>query len=172
METPFQLSGQEILEMAKEDQMMRSGPQWNETMDMEHTEKMKQIVAVIGWPTITKVGSDAAHAAWLLVQHADHDIEFQEYCLSLMKQEPMGEVSLTDIAYLEDRIRVSRGLPQLYGTQFCVDAHGTFGPSPIEDVSGIEQRREEVGLGSFMEYQKEMESIFHARNKSAGPAAN
>lgn len=29
---------------------------WDETIDAKHTERMKEIVAEIGWPTVSKVG--------------------------------------------------------------------------------------------------------------------
>ena len=38
-----------------------------EALDKVHTARMKQIIAEIGWPTITKVGKDGAFDAWLLV---------------------------------------------------------------------------------------------------------
>lgn len=156
---------EEILAMAKEDQAMRSSGQWNDSVDQKNTLRMKQIVAETGWPTVSKIGEDAAHAAWLLIQHADHDVAFQEHCLSLMKEESREEVAPPDVAYLEDRIRVSRGLSQLYGTQFFVNADGKFGPNPIEDMINIDQRRKEVGLDAFDDYQKEMETVFQAQKK-------
>ncbi len=42
-----------------------------------NTQAMKQIVAQHGWPGEKLVGAMGAQAAWLLVQHVDHDREFQ-----------------------------------------------------------------------------------------------
>lgn len=57
--------------------------------------------------------------AWLLIQHADSDVEFQQYCLELMEREvESGGVAKSDVAFLTDRILVNKGKPQLYGTQF------------------------------------------------------
>ena len=73
-----------------------------------------------GWLGKTLVGEDGAHHAWLLVQHADFDKDFQSSCLKLMSAQPKGEVSGVDIAYLTDRILVANGKPQKYGTQATV----------------------------------------------------
>lgn len=111
---------------------------------------MKLIVAEIGWPTISKVGPDGAFHAWLLVQHADHDVVFQEQCLTLMKGLPTHEIDREDIAYLEDRVRLNKGLGQLYGTQFTLE-NGRWVPRTIEDEESINERRAEIGMGPLSE---------------------
>lgn len=153
----------EILQMAEEDQRMRNEGPWDTTVDEQNTEQMKKVVKKIGWPTVSKVGLEASVRAWLLVQHADHDPEFQELCLQKMREAPEGEVRPQDIAYLEDRVRVNTGRPTLYGTQFYIDEAGDFGPRPIEDKEGLDERRSAVGLGSFSEYEAEMRELEASR---------
>lgn len=145
----------EIDAMAKIDQDMRlkdlSQPDaWDENVDARNTERMKGIVAEIGWPTISKVGEVSSHNAWLLVQHADHQVDFQEQCLTLIKQESAGEVSLRDIAMLEDRVRVNKNQPQIYGTQFR-DITGEHKPLPIEDEANVDKRRKKMGMVTLKE---------------------
>ncbi len=154
---------QEILRMFDEDQAMRLYGTWDMEIDRRNTARMKEIVAAIGWPTISKYGEQVAHAAWLLVQHADKDPLLQEEVLSLMKNLPDGEVLKQDIAFLEDRVRVNNGRPTLYGTQFYNDPQGEFGPQPIEDRGTLDERRAAVGLGSFAEYEKEIQEADKAR---------
>ncbi|MBP6929696.1 MAG: hypothetical protein KBB77_02045 [Candidatus Moranbacteria bacterium] len=154
----------ELLALAHSDQDARrhwqeTGETWEKTLDKRNTERLKEIVAKIGWPTQSKVGEEAANAAWLLVQHADHDPEFQQQCLDLMQHEPDGEVRKQDRAFLEDRVRVSTGRPTLYGTQFDYDSEGKFGPVPIEDRENLNTRRKEMGLGLFEEYELEMKEL-------------
>jgi hypothetical protein len=143
----------EINTMAQEDQGIRikeiNNPDFNGgDIDRVNTERMKRIISQIGWPTISKVGKDASFNAWLLVQHADHDIEFQKQCLSLMEQEPNTEVSSHDVAYLTDRVRVHSGQPQIYGTQFKPD-NPPFVPEEIENKENVEERRKQMGLGTL-----------------------
>jgi hypothetical protein len=64
-------------------------------------------------------GEDGAQAAWLLAQHADRRPELQQVLLEAMRAAvKAGEAAPADLAYLEDRVRVNAGRPQLYGTQF------------------------------------------------------
>lgn len=149
----------ELKSMVDIDQNMRERSQaedyWDETVDTKHTERMKEIVAEIGWPTISKVGAEGASNAWILVQHADHDVDFQEQCLGLMKDAPAGEVDITDVAYLTDRVCVNRGKGQLYGTQFTQE-DGKHIPRAIEDEANIDARRAGVGLSPLSEQIQHM----------------
>ncbi len=129
----------------------RSDDYWDETIDVKHTERMKQIVSEIGWPTISKVGIVGASNAWLLVQHANHDVDFQEHCLQLMKEAPAGEVSIIDTAYLTDRVNVHRGKGQIYGTQVTRE-NGKHIPRTIEDEVHVDARRAAIGMGPLSEY--------------------
>jgi hypothetical protein len=112
---------------------------------------LKKILAESGWPGRSLVGVDGAHAAWLLVQHADTDRPFQKECLQLMETAPAGEVAGDDIAYLTDRVRLADGRPQLYGTQLEF-RDGEWVPRPIEDEEHIDQRRKDRGLPPLAEY--------------------
>lgn len=122
----------------------------DDTLDQRNTERMKEIIDQIGWPTVSKVGKKASTNAWLLVQHADHDVEFQKLCLSLMKEQIEGEVDQKDIAYLEDRVRVNTGQPQIYGTQFRWEG-GNKPIQDIEDIENVDERRRVVGLNTLAE---------------------
>ncbi len=74
--------------------------QWNLSIEL-----IREIVAAHGWPRISLVGEDGAGAAWLVVQHMDMDLEFQQRCLSLMQQAFLdGDVRPRDLAYLTDRV--------------------------------------------------------------------
>lgn len=121
---------------------------WDSRIDEENTAWLENVVHAHSWPTISDVGEEASQAAWLLVQHADHRPDFQAHCLELMKALPKGQVSSRNIAYLEDRVRVGQGKPQLYGTQFYKEGN-YFGPRPIEDEANLEARRSSMGLETF-----------------------
>lgn len=129
--------------------------QWDGSVDEQNTAYLETLIAASGWPTISAVGSEASQAAWLLVQHADHYPDFQINCLELMKALPSSEVKPSNIAYLEDRIRVARGEPQLYGTQFYKEGDH-FEPRPIEDEAKLDKRRETMGLETFEAYKQRM----------------
>lgn len=143
----------EIERMTDVDQEMRerSGTEedfWDDEVDKRNTERMKEIIAKIGFPSISKVGKEGSHNAWLLIQHADLDVEFQKMCLELMKGAPAGEVEKRDIAYLEDRIKVNQKQGQIYGTQFTQEG-GKHIPQPIEDEDNVDIRRAKMGMDTL-----------------------
>lgn len=152
-----------ILRYAQRDQAMRQQylagcGTWDASLDAESTEFLRTIVAAIGWPTIRMVGSEASAAAWLLLQHSP-DIDFMEHCLELMKAVPRGEVALRDIAFLEDRVCLLRGWPQIYGSQF--QGRGkTLRLYPVQDTERLDERRVAMGLSPFAEYEKQIRQMY------------
>lgn len=127
---------------------MTSG-QWEtvEALDKRHTTRIKELIAEIGWPTISKVGNEGSTHAWLLVQHADLEPEFQKECLTLMKQCARKDIDILNIIYLEDRILSFAGKPQLYGTQFFRKGKDApYQPYPSSDPETLDERRGAVGL--------------------------
>lgn len=151
----------ELIEMRAADQELRTqwrdrhnDPQWVELVketDCVNTARLKEIVERYGWPTISMVGEQGSEAAWLLVQHADHDLEFQLRCLALMKAS--GDVNPLNVAYLTDRTLVAQGKPQIYGTQFYrPNGEGKHIPQPIKDSDKVDDRRAELGMSSLKEY--------------------
>jgi len=144
----------EILAMAEADQKMRhefSADQRSrdQSVDERNAGRMRAIVSEMGWPTTSKVGAQAEHMAWLLVQHAE--LEFQKECFALMAREPADEVCPRHLAYLEDRIRVREGLLQRYGTQLQKSGDG-WQPLPTEEPDSLDARRRAVGLEPISEY--------------------
>lgn len=159
---------EEIKRMYTEDQAMRLRSLENggiieseedDTLDKRNTERIKQIVDQVGWLTIPRFGQEVSNDAWLLVQHADHDVEFQKKCLKLMKAQPEGAVSKRNIAYLEDRTRVNEGRLQLYGTQFHGEGE-SYGPRPIEDPEKVNERRAAIGMESLEEYRQQLLKVY------------
>lgn len=127
-------------------------------IDACHIAHMKRIVRDYGWPTRSLVGQDGAHAAWLLVQHADQNPVFQSRCLDLMHTElTVGEVDPKDVAYLTDRVLVNQNKPQVYGTQFH-QVGGKSVPRPIQDPLTVDVRRAEIGLSTMADYKQLMKT--------------
>lgn len=122
-------------------------------VDQRNTQRLREIVDEIGWPTRSKVGDKAEHLAWLIVQHADRDLAFQRRCLALMEDEPPDEVCPRHLAYLEDRIRVAEGRPQRFGTQLTMTPQGLDAKS-LEDPAHVDDRRRRVGLEPLADYVK------------------
>lgn len=154
----------EILEMFNRDQEARfsnTNPEEIKQIDIDNTKRLKEIIEKEGYLNIDEIGVEASNALWLLIQHADLDRDFQIKCLELMKQLHDGYINKKNIAYLEDRVRVGTGKPQLYGTQFHRREDGKLVLKDIEDVENVDQRRKEMGLGTLEEYKKDFYSKCH-----------
>jgi len=125
-----------------------------ESIDADNTAWMKTLVARHGWPTLAAAGAEACGNAWLLVQHADRDVAFQEHCLALLEAAvARGEAEKKHLAYLSDRVAMHRGRPQRYGTQFR-QVDGKLEPYTLEDPARVDAWRAEAGLGTLDEYRK------------------
>jgi Family of unknown function (DUF6624) len=125
-------------------------------IDEENTRWLAEVLSARGWPGRTLVGEEGAGAAWLLAQHADRDpVRQRAFLHALRSAVGQGQASRAHLAYLEDRVRVNAGQPQLYGTQFTV-TDGEVGPCPIEDRQRLDERRAEAGLEPFADYEARM----------------
>ena len=133
-------------------------------VDKANTMDLKALLKVHGWFKVSAFGKQADHNAWLLVQHADHDLEFQKNILeqleSLLKTK---DTNPANYAYLYDRVAVSpqqkNKLKQRYGTQGQCRGEGLWEPHPIEDIDNLDQRRESVGLETMQDYKNKFKDI-------------
>jgi hypothetical protein len=129
-----------------------------ERIDRANTTWLSEVVDARGWPGRSLVGDDGAQAAWLLAQHSGRNRDLERKFLSLLRAAVAdGEAKSSQLAYLEDRVRIHEGRPQLYGTQFRRVGIGSDAePSPIEDPDRLDERRAAVGLPPFAEYEARM----------------
>ncbi|TQS24416.1 hypothetical protein FLX08_00705 [Microbispora hainanensis] len=150
---------QDIREPADEPPSQERMAQWR-SIDRDNTAWLRSVVGARGWPLLSQVGEEAALAAWLLAQHADASPEVQrEFHRALSDAVSRNEAKPAHLAYLEDRIRVGSGRPQLYGTQFFRDDSG-FRPHPIEDADRLDDRRAAMGLEPFSQYEAQMRRLY------------
>ena len=140
-----------------------------QAVDAENTRWMKEQIEAHGWLGASLVGPDGARNAWLLVQHADADPEFQQRCLDLMNDMPDGEVDKADIAYLTDRVLSAAGKPQRFGTQVEV-VDGRAVVNNVEDEANLDKRRAELGLPPISEYLKLIEASYSPAQTDNEPA--
>lgn len=126
-------------------------------IDGDNTAWLKADIAANGWYRISSTGAASDNAAWLLSQHADRNPEFQREVLAIL--EPLvalKETSPSSYAYLTDRVAVNEQRPQRYGTQGNCVAKDVWAPDELEDPDHVQARRDEVKLGSLVEYTAHM----------------
>ena len=124
---------------------------WNE-VDTENLAALMRMMPTEGWFTISRYGRPAAHAAFLIAQHAD---------LALWRRlvpvlEPLvakGEVEGRDYALMYDRLAISEGRAQRYGSQVRCEG-GRYVAYPIENPESVDIRRAAMGLPPEAEYMQ------------------
>ena len=143
----------ELLRRVEKDQDARKPPDFDRMreVDAENLPWLKAVVAERGWPGSSLVGVDGAHAMWLMVQHATEDLAFMRECLDLLTAAvAAGEASITDQAFLTDRVLLHEGEQQVYGTQMTRRG-GQWIADNLRDPDSVDERRAAVGMGPLAE---------------------
>jgi Family of unknown function (DUF6624) len=138
-------------------------------IDRANSARMRQIITVHGWPGKSAVGEDGSYAAWLLVQHAADDLQEQALIL-LSDAVRRGDASPDNLAYLTDRVRMHRGEPQLYGTQYRYSPDAGLVMHEVADPERLDERRAAVGLGPHAESDARMRARYAAKDGDERPA--
>jgi len=130
-------------------------------------ERCKELFDAYGYLGADRVGTKAADAFWLLVQHADRDVAFQQRVVEAMKPVvARGDARPDNLAYLTDRVLANSGRPQVYGTQVTYENRtGRILPKPLEDPAGVDARRAEVGMEPLWEYINSMTEMHFQMNQ-------
>jgi hypothetical protein len=127
-------------------------------VDLDATQYMRSTLDTIDWIDIQRFGSAVSARAWLLVQHADRDPEFQ--ALALKRMAPYletGGVDRANYAYLWDRVAVNNGRQQRFGTQPDWQCrNGKLELMPVEDPANLDARRAGMNLGPAADALAEM----------------
>lgn len=120
-------------------------------------KKCIDILNTYGYPNYDLVSEDASNDYWLLVQHCDNNIKFQKKVLKqLEKFSKIGKASITNMAYLRDRVNKNSKKNQIYGTQVFRNKNGKYEVYPIQNSESVDDRRKNVGLEPLKEYLDSM----------------
>lgn len=127
-------------------------------LDVRNREWLRETVTTRGWFRISEYGEYADAAAWLIVQHADLDVEFQREMRALL--DPIaaeGDMRASSYAMLTDRVAVNSGEPQRYGSQGRCVGRGQWDAFPYTGTfEEMDARRESVGLEHHAAYVSRM----------------
>ena len=119
--------------------------------DSINTDRIVEIIEAYGYPGRSLVGPDQASTAFLVIQHAN--LEVQEKYLPLLKAAAADdELSWSSVALLIDRVNLGQGKKQIYGSQVTSDNEGNHYFLPIEQPYQVDSIRATVGLGPLSDY--------------------
>lgn len=142
-----------------------------ERIHIDNSEKLNEIIDKIGFPTTEKVGKEANHAAWMIIQHSISSPVFMKKCADLLSVEvSLNKADPKLLATLTDRIVILEGNPQLYGTGFDWDENGVLNPNKYDDLDKVNERRKSIGLNTLEEQTKLIRQQALAENQ--GPPAD
>jgi hypothetical protein len=144
---------QSVRNIAAEEMVKRAQAALQDVMnvDVANLVRLRNVIASDGVPTLHMVGPRGMNALWVLVQHADGDLELQDRVLKALSNNNQG-LPMDQIALLTDRVLVNQGKAQRYGSQFH-RVNGAFVLDPVEDEAHLPERRESVGLMPLSAYE-------------------
>jgi hypothetical protein len=137
-----------------------------EEVHRANSSRLRQIIAVFGWPGMALVGDQGAKAAWRIALHSIGEPAFMRQCRDLIDNASQtGDAPRWQFAIIDDRIRVYEGQPQRYGTQLRAGPNG-LEPHPIENEGRVNSMRMQAGLPPLAR------TLAQARAQPQPPAAD
>jgi len=125
----------------------------------DHIVKLCEVLKTYGWPTTALVDREGVAAAFYILKNGG-TYELQRDLLpviaAVVKKDPSQK---KEFAGIVDRLRVSAGMKQLFGTQ-AVSMGGFLVLYPIEDQARVDARRAEFGLVPLELYIRGLEQSY------------
>ena len=123
-----------------------------EELHRANASRLRQIIAVFGWPGIALVGEKGAQSGVAHRNAFHREPSFMRQCRDLIdRASDAGDAPRWQFAIIDDRIRVYEGRPQRYGTQLRMGPNG-LEPHPIENESRVNSMRMQAGLPPFAKH--------------------
>ena len=146
-----------LLDMETRDQAVRAELTSAGELDLQYhpklseihranSSRLRQMIAVFGWPGRKLVGDHGARAAWRIALHSFGEPSFMRQCRDLLDVASQhDDAPRWQFAIIDDRVRVYEGKPHRYGTQLRQGASG-LEPHPLENESRVNSMRMQAGL--------------------------
>ncbi len=144
-----------ILEKVRKEDGLNRVDEINPLIDRKNLEIVVSIIENCGMPTSKSIDKKHIVTIFLVLQHGDN-YHRKKYFHLIEQAVKNGDLEKSDYALMKDRILVSDGKPQIYGTQLTSTLHDSnkFEVYEIEEPEYVDQRRAEVGLNPINEYLK------------------
>src|SRR5690606_23834265 len=115
-----------------------------EAVDGENQTALLAMVPPEGWFLKSRYGDKAATAAFHIVQHSDESL-WRRFLPVLEPRVADGGIDGQSSGLMFDRLAVTEGRLQRYGSQFRCDA-GKYRAYPMEDPGRVDERRRAMGF--------------------------
>ena len=148
-----------LLQVVDKDQTKPSDQKKLDKAYDENIAKLCQLIKTNGWPITATVDREGVFAAFHVLKNAgtyELQRDLLPVIIAAIKKDPIQK---REFAGLYDRLRVSAGMKQLFGTQ-AVSMGGFLVLYPIEDEARLDARRAEFGLAPMDQYTNVLEGTY------------
>lgn len=119
--------------------------------DSSNTVRVSEILDEYGWLGSDEVGSEGNSALFLVIQHADLDVQLK-YLPMMRQAAEEGKARKSSLALLIDRTNLRQGYYQEYGSQVTITQDGRYFVQPLRDPKNVDARRASMDLPPLAEY--------------------
>ena len=138
----------------------------------QNTGELCSIIKQYGWPTRDLVGDEGARSAFFLLRNSANTDLQRDLLPVIIAGVKKGEISKASFAAYIDRLRVSAGLKQIFGTQATI-LNNFLVLFPISDETHVDARRRQFELSPLKEYLRGLEQLYRLPLvKATGTLAN
>ena len=128
--------------------------------DAANLKQVKMILEKYGWLGPKAIGEKGNSALFLVIQHADATTQ-AKYLPVMKAAYERGDAKGSQLALLIDRVALSNGQKQVYGSQVMQDPKtNKYQLSALEDPDHVNARRAKMGLGSIEDYLKQWDIVW------------
>ncbi len=139
-----------------------------DSVSLLHQQQIQALFEKYGYLGYKEVGKEGERDFWIVAQHADNNIPFQQQMLAAMKEElTQQNADSAHYAMLEDRVNVNLNKPQRFGSQVTYNQLGQAIPKiGLQDSLNVESLRATYQMPTFKEYYNSMTQAHFEMNKA------
>ncbi len=123
------------------------------TLSQKHLKFIDSLLAQHVILDTNTVGKEGMHSLWLLIHHGVEKTNLNKYAEQMKSWYNSGEIEGGDYALYLDRVRITQGKPQIYGSQYMTDEKANqLILYPIESIANVNVLRKQMRMKSIQYY--------------------
>lgn len=141
---------------------------YRDTISKKHKIQLEEILNNYGYPGFSMVGEEVSEDYFLMAQHCDFDVAFQQKVLEKLTLEVKnGNARGSNLGFLTDRININLDKPQIYGTQldYNIGKCIAFAKNGILDSINVNTKRQLLQMEPYETYLNKMLQMHFEMNK-------
>lgn len=117
----------------------------NTLIDAQNQKILFNIINQCGFPNSKNNNKESTFYAFIILLHSDNIFK-EKYFDNIKNAVKRGDLDIKHLAFFEDKMNISDGKTQKYGTQMLIDDNGNETLAPIDNLEKVNQRRKKIGL--------------------------